>query len=572
MDLAISHTQLSKEVLDGLCRKDKLSLLECTMKETYERYLVLLSHRNASLMISQLPHEILSEVFLFSIEKFSDGLRFSYVCRHWRKVALDTPRLWSTVPSSSSHMAQLFVSRSRSLPLTMFFEGGCALDDIQSRLRYVGGYRDTIAAAKERIRSLHFDNIWLSKAVLLLKSLSQFCPCHLTRLKFTLQLLHDSSFNSNVLLEFDECFHSFSESLDRVGCKLLELQTTNIHALPLGKFRQYSYLETLHMKRYHFISTDLPNGYTAFPRTKLMEVFNQFSSLAHLNISNAGPRLKPHESYHDVSSAVYLPALETLFIEYNQPQDIAYVLAILTFPGDVTLTIDCCYTNESYNTLSLIFPRAEHRSSINGIIEHLHTLSLGIDDDCWTIECFSEQEPFGSITIITTYLEFCDDESFDHLVWPLSDVFSDHITTLKVSTRRYYYVEEWRELFSSFANTQVLWCDFAPMWGYRHNHLPKSDHILQALSQFTPYENTPCLQLKQLHINSTKLGEDVFLDCLKARNSKGASRLELLKYSDVYFDPDAGLSLEKLPDLSLFVDKFEVTQSTRKVRTRKRRQ
>ncbi|KAF9238627.1 hypothetical protein BU15DRAFT_75078 [Melanogaster broomeanus] len=89
----------------------------------------LLTRRNALLPVSRLPYEILATIFLYQAYSFYQGTQYSgmwntppwanvsYVCCHWRDVALNTPSLWSFLCMSSPRWTEELLSRSKTAPL-----------------------------------------------------------------------------------------------------------------------------------------------------------------------------------------------------------------------------------------------------------------------------------------------------------------------------------------------------------------------------------------------------------------------------------------------------------------------
>ena len=91
------------------------------------------SAQNSHLPISDLPAELLSEVFLYIVESgiqigpanigtggtsFKHGtFRFRQVCKHWDEVAISFPQLWVRWPSSAIRAWPQFNSRSKNAPL-----------------------------------------------------------------------------------------------------------------------------------------------------------------------------------------------------------------------------------------------------------------------------------------------------------------------------------------------------------------------------------------------------------------------------------------------------------------------
>ncbi|KAF9232495.1 hypothetical protein BU15DRAFT_81182 [Melanogaster broomeanus] len=89
----------------------------------------LLTQRNALSPVSRLPHEILATIFLYQAYSFYQDPRYSgtwgappwanvsYICRHWRDVALNTSSLWSFLFVSPPRWTKELLSRTNMLPL-----------------------------------------------------------------------------------------------------------------------------------------------------------------------------------------------------------------------------------------------------------------------------------------------------------------------------------------------------------------------------------------------------------------------------------------------------------------------
>ncbi|KAF9241062.1 hypothetical protein BU15DRAFT_73546 [Melanogaster broomeanus] len=97
----------------------------------------LLTRKNALLPVSRLPCEILATIFLYQAYSFYQDPRYlairpwgappwanvSYVCRHWRSVALSCPSLWSFLFVSSPRWTDELLSRSKMVPLRIRIDG-----------------------------------------------------------------------------------------------------------------------------------------------------------------------------------------------------------------------------------------------------------------------------------------------------------------------------------------------------------------------------------------------------------------------------------------------------------------
>ncbi|KAL4252589.1 hypothetical protein ABKN59_004995 [Abortiporus biennis] len=590
-----------ENAIKGLDYRSQVLWIDQKMKETYERHLALLSYRNVSLMISQLPHEILSEIFLLAISFIEDGIKFSHVCRHWREVALGTPRLWTSMTGSSFRISQLFVSRSRSFPLNVYFHS--PVDPYKRQPAYIrnaDGYRDFAKAAHSRIRSLKFTDVYLECAQHLFQSFSEFPSENLTRLivtgsEETLPSSHPES--SHVLLELEKIFSKFLQSLDRVGCQLQLLETSEIHSLPSNLSGLYSSLRVLRMKSGSISRHDFPAEYSTPPMAKFIDVLKHFSELTYLEIDRSGPRLPPDQEYPAPATTVHLPKLRALSITFRNPEDIAYLLAVLTFPKDVQVFLDCSDSEKQEGTFPFILPLAEHRPCIDEIIKNADCVSLSMLPSHykgWSVICTSSRQSStsGKLSVQTYSLrDYHQDVILEFFVDPLLPLFGHvAITHLQIDSAEFYGIGLWTELFSCFPKLKTLWCSFSHV---KHGWCttPNSDVILEALSRPSSQRALPCLHLKSLQIVHTNLGNNDLLSCLEARHASKAPRLELLQYAGVFFinadsedDSDSEdhgseddssddaigsrqkssknlnrISSDNLPDLSDFVDKFEVT-------------
>ncbi|KDQ51401.1 hypothetical protein JAAARDRAFT_84031, partial [Jaapia argillacea MUCL 33604] len=86
--------------------------------------------RNSLMPISCLPPEVLANIFVqyaaqinlrspsISLGCSTDWwIAVTYVCRHWREVALATPRLWSSLSFQRPKWVPEMIIRSRMAPL-----------------------------------------------------------------------------------------------------------------------------------------------------------------------------------------------------------------------------------------------------------------------------------------------------------------------------------------------------------------------------------------------------------------------------------------------------------------------
>ncbi|KAJ3540376.1 hypothetical protein NMY22_g4322 [Coprinellus aureogranulatus] len=85
---------------------------------------------NALLPVNRLPHEILSTIFEIVKALWEQGyfkrrlfwMRLSFVCRHWREIALETTSLWTNVDFANPAIGELMLSRSKKALLEVSFK------------------------------------------------------------------------------------------------------------------------------------------------------------------------------------------------------------------------------------------------------------------------------------------------------------------------------------------------------------------------------------------------------------------------------------------------------------------
>ncbi|KAI0784239.1 hypothetical protein C8Q75DRAFT_780669 [Abortiporus biennis] len=326
------------------------------------------------------------------------------------------------------------------------------------------------------------------------------------------------------------------------------------------------------MNKGHQSYFHLPEDFTAPPMSKFVEILKQCSNLVHLTVDHAGPRLPPDQEYPAPETTIYLPKLRSLTVGSDNPENTAYLLAVLTYPKGVKLSIDCSDSTKREATFPFILPLMEHRPCINEIVEKSDAVVLSICNAEWTIACGSRSyssSQSGAMLIKTHELNRCDDRVvLDFFVEALLPIFGNvAITLLQVNCGIYLGIELWTELLSSFPKLKILWCDFGKAGSTR----PDSDVILEALSRPSSQGAFPCLHLESLQILYTNLCCNDPMSCLEARDANNALRLKLLQYGDVFFTDDGSedddaekrLTKDNLPDLSRFVDKFEVSTRER---------
>ncbi|TCD61030.1 hypothetical protein EIP91_009134 [Steccherinum ochraceum] len=128
-----------------------------TVIDQYRRTIRLLAaKRNACTVTYRLPREILSEIMWNALDhRGSYGLSaLERVCRHWRDVALGTPKLWSSVIATSDmHVCvqKTLLARAKQVPLYV----DIALTDNPDPIQHGRATLRLLLSNITRIRQLH---------------------------------------------------------------------------------------------------------------------------------------------------------------------------------------------------------------------------------------------------------------------------------------------------------------------------------------------------------------------------------------------------------------------------------
>lgn len=111
-------------------------------------------------VISSLPEDILSIIFGKCKPKPSFRTRdlprillsFSQVCRRWREVALNDPRLWTAIIFTSSSLARMMLERAQDAPLRIH----AALDSADS---FQNPFIEDAIARHATVGTLYLSNV-----------------------------------------------------------------------------------------------------------------------------------------------------------------------------------------------------------------------------------------------------------------------------------------------------------------------------------------------------------------------------------------------------------------------------
>ncbi|KAF4604344.1 hypothetical protein EYR40_001523 [Pleurotus pulmonarius] len=257
-------------------------------------------YKNTRLVVvSKLPHEVLSIIFEhlalgtplvipgYTWKQSNNVLPATQVCRLWRQVALDSPRIWSCVPSSAPlRLVELFLQRARSAPL-------CLRTNAYSRLTNMVILLDRLPQMKEiDLHAVHLiDPNWLKRIT------SEPSPLLET---LALENSSPSSFTFSPGA-FPALRHL---SLKRYACKTSLAPLNSLHTLAID----CTYMSV----------PDLPSPIDFFT------ALNNFPHLSSLTLVNAlAPPMAPTPSL-----TICLPSLTDLSIEDGDVRNIGLVTCI----------------------------------------------------------------------------------------------------------------------------------------------------------------------------------------------------------------------------------------------------
>ncbi|KAF9018408.1 hypothetical protein BDZ89DRAFT_1073921 [Hymenopellis radicata] len=119
--------------MDSYWEDRRRHLLAAEEERLLESLSVVRSKVNTLAPIGTLPPEMLQAIFDMCISFVYDNpkprhrLAWTQVCRLWRTIALDTPRLWRYIDLCDANYAREFLARSRRVPLSIICISPCRL-------------------------------------------------------------------------------------------------------------------------------------------------------------------------------------------------------------------------------------------------------------------------------------------------------------------------------------------------------------------------------------------------------------------------------------------------------------
>ncbi|KAF5333284.1 hypothetical protein D9611_002792 [Ephemerocybe angulata] len=290
------------------------------------------SCHNAVTLTCRLPPEILARIF---IDLASMGLsawytlaankkprkvsvswlRVTFVCRHWRSVALQSPSLWSNLVFSNANLAEAMLTRSKGAPLTIWYNG---MKDKPSSVL------TTALSSVDRLRSVKFSldkDSYIQPALL---AWAQKTGPTLTSFEMSYDIGNSGSLPKAFLRASSHSLRILS--LIRCGYTWGDL--------PIGPRITHLSLDSGHM----FSDTHRP--------THSMFAYS-LQQMPHLQCFNLIGFL-PSEADTQYPEPIHIPSLRSLSLE-DDARIIEVSLRILRFPREARIDLNPWYFDDTNN-------------------------------------------------------------------------------------------------------------------------------------------------------------------------------------------------------------------------------
>ncbi|KII87383.1 hypothetical protein PLICRDRAFT_253830 [Plicaturopsis crispa FD-325 SS-3] len=344
-----------QQSISGLSSTEARTTLDAREDSLLQSLWALRAVRNSLAPIRVLPEEILAEIFAWLMLSFgpkagTQKLRHhpcfvvTAVCRHWRTVAIATPRLWSLIELGRNHEpTDLFLCRSKSAPIHIRMNAS-------SRIIKIGPLLEPMLPHLSRVRRLEL-NLYASQmpelsSTMVIRpapALEVLCLCMNTGRRIvpleTTAVLDDGIFNG-------------------VAPKLCQIHMSNV-AIP---FTSPLFMGLTHLHLYRQSPLVTP------PMDLFLEILERCPHLQQLFLSEAGPAVPAHETVYPggIRPPVVLHDLSSITLR-NRPVDIAHLLSHLAIPS-----VDC----------------KVHISA--NLEDSSHSLAEALPSDCTQLKCLTE--------------------------------------------------------------------------------------------------------------------------------------------------------------------------------------
>jgi hypothetical protein len=295
--------------------------------------LALKSQRNASVSISRLPPEILCRIFSFAQEQKLDGkgrkvaplewINLTYVCSHWRRVAVNAPSLWVDPPIGNFEWVAEMLRRSKESSLVI------NIDD-----RMLG--MELALGNIHRVRELSIRHVtskkWnIMKGMLLVSAprLERLC---LVRKKLAAHYGPDGRVRRTLApLSISE------DILQQTG----PLRQLELEHCELSWISHSHLLSSLTHLKLHNISYPSQNSTFAVTEKQFMDALKSMPDLEVLNLRYALPKFEAEQQVSQLSKDIHFPRLQTLHIHDEVSAEFEAFFRNITFPSTAMVKVVC---------------------------------------------------------------------------------------------------------------------------------------------------------------------------------------------------------------------------------------
>ncbi|KII86849.1 hypothetical protein PLICRDRAFT_700122 [Plicaturopsis crispa FD-325 SS-3] len=277
------------------------------------------TRRNTLSLVSRLPPEILSNVFIWHAAIAREhppdpkqGARVKWIeatnlCRHWRYVALDSPRLWNRIVARTPFWTEELLRRSRSAPLM--------IESVSPELRS----HDEFVRRSTEMALMHIPRV----VSLRLKAEGPDMEHYLATLAAPAHAVEI------LVLQNESVFSSIAPALDGFCTGL----SPALRHLDLSRCSIPWNLMPLH----NLTALKLKNPLSRMTVRQMLSILRRTPSLETLLLCFAC-LIESHSDLQE--NAIELPKLTSLRL-YEATPECAGLLVPLVFPATTTVVVDC---------------------------------------------------------------------------------------------------------------------------------------------------------------------------------------------------------------------------------------
>ena len=492
--------------------------------------------------ISILPDNILSDIFLHLYVEPSlppPGVLQTYslprvaeVCRHWRRVAFNTPWLWTYIIPRNLELAALLARRSGELPVTISLWDPNGLHrkpssfDRPQFANFIGTHCNQIA------------HLFLAQP-----SSSWEKPLRLTLPN--LESVEVSCRSEYVFGQFGK-----PQTFELIGATKIRSMILKQIFMP---WKLFSFIHLRHLELYNQVEID--HSHTAPSMETFLDVLESCTRLEYLRLEYSGPTLDPDLPIPPpLERKVVLPHLRRILLR-NEPRDMSYLLQHIQARDDVSYIL-YFFPEEDFSNVGEILPKhirmfdEEQLKVYIGMVDDTidecwESLDLEVDSQSFNGESFilyidaEESSRFTAIfeTLPSDLLRhdspelLCVCDQFRALFRAIPQVLpTSTIALLEVSSYYSKFTEEdWRLFFTHYPMLQAIVLQYYPL-----DHDPETSYLpilLDALNGLNPPETMLCPEFEGLDILDLIILDDRSMQHLRtflqARANAGCGLREL---------------------------------------------